>query len=111
MKKLLFSFALALLVSVSTYAQLATFVLDDFENGLVNFTTEIHGNPPASFDYMVVDNPVKTGINTSNKAWEWDRFDTGDNQNWAGFWAALTNPPASSPGTTWSCSPATNPCV
>jgi len=92
MKKLLFSFALALLVSVSTYAQLATFVLDDFENGLVNFTTEIHGNPPASFDYMVVDNPVKTGINTSNKAWEWDRFDTGDNQNWAGFWAALTNP-------------------
>ena len=92
MKKLLFSFALALFVSVSTYAQLATFVLDYFENGLVNFTTEIHCNPPASFDYMVVNNPVKTGINTSNKAWEWDRYDLGvDNQNWAGFWSILTN--------------------
>lgn len=78
--------------TIFAHAQLQTFVLDDFENGLVNFTTEVHGNPPASFDYAVVDNPVKTGINTSNKVWEWDRYDTGDNQIWAGFWATLTNP-------------------
>jgi len=68
----------------------ANIVLDDFENGEVNFTTEVHGNPPSHFDYAVVDNPFKTGINTSNKVWEWKRYDAGtDNKDWAGFWAIL----------------------
>ena len=91
MKKLLFSLALALTVSGTALA-LDNIVLDNFENGLVNFTTEIHGNPPASMNYTVVDNPVKTGINTSNKVWKWTRNDIApDNVNWAGFWAVLTN--------------------
>ncbi|HAQ20288.1 MAG TPA: hypothetical protein DCR40_13815 [Prolixibacteraceae bacterium] len=67
-------------------------VVDDFESGTVSFTTEIHGNPPAHFDYAVVDNPYKTGINTSNKVWEWKRYDAGtENKTWAGFWAVLKN--------------------
>lgn len=70
----------------------ANIVLDDFESGVVSFTTEIHGNPPAHFDYAVVDNPFKTGINTSNKVWEWKRYDAGtENKTWAGFWAVLKN--------------------
>ena len=56
MKKLLFTFALTLMVSASAFA-LDNIVLDNFENGLVNFTTEVHGNPPASMNYTVVDNP------------------------------------------------------
>lgn len=91
MKRLLFSCAIALSLSVSSFA-LDNIVLDNFENGLVNFTTEVHVNPAASMDIAVVDNPYKTGINTSNKVWEWKRFDTSPdaNQPWAGFWAALT---------------------
>ncbi|MBA4408635.1 MAG: hypothetical protein C0397_04345 [Odoribacter sp.] len=67
-------------------------VLDDFESGQVSFTTEVHGNPPSHFDYAVVVNPFKTGINTSNKVWEWKRYDAGaENKDWAGFWAFLVN--------------------
>lgn len=70
----------------------ANIVLDDFENGLVNFTAEVKANPAAHFDYAVVDNPVKTGINTSSKVWEWKRYDAGaDNKVWAGFYATLKN--------------------
>ena len=70
----------------------ANIVLDDFENGEVNFTAEVNGNPPSHFDYAVVDNPFKTGINTSNKVWEWKRYDAGtENKDWAGFWAILKN--------------------
>lgn len=92
MKKLLFTCAIALFVSISSFA-LDNIVLDDFENGLVNFTTEVHVNPAASMDIAVVDNPYKTGINLSNKVWEWKRFDTSPdaNQSWAGFWAILKN--------------------
>ena len=79
-----------LLVTVLTFSAFTlaqeTFVLDNFENGLVNFTEVVNGNPPAHFDYAVVDNPVKAGINTSNKVWEWKRFDAeADNKIWAGF--------------------------
>lgn len=79
----------ALVFSAFTMAQ-ETYVLDNFENGLVNFTDVVNGNPPAHFDYAVVDNPVKAGINTSNKVWEWKRFDAeADNKIWAGFYATL----------------------
>lgn len=70
----------------------ANIILDDFENGLVNFTAEVKANPAAHFDFAVVDNPVKNGINTSNKVWEWKRYDAGtDNKVWAGFYATLKN--------------------
>lgn len=83
-----------LLVTVLTFSAFTmaqeTFVLDNFENGLVNFTEVVNGNPPAHFDYAVVDNPVKAGINTSNKVWEWKRFDAeAENKVWAGFYATL----------------------
>ncbi|ODT56815.1 MAG: hypothetical protein BGP01_11095 [Paludibacter sp. 47-17] len=72
--------------------QLQTFVLDDFENGQVNFTEVVNVNPPAHMDIAVVDNPVKSGINTSSKVWEWRRFDAEtDNKIWAGFYSVLKN--------------------
>lgn len=91
MKKLIFTFFTMLLISMNSFSQLETFILDDFENGQVNFSAEINVNPAASMDIAVVDNPVKDAVNGSNKVWEWKRYDTGDNQKWAGFWAILTN--------------------
>jgi hypothetical protein len=90
MKALISTFFIVLLSLTSLMAQ-ENIVLDDFESGAVGFTTEVHVNPTASFDIAVVDNPVKAGINLSNKVWEWKRHNTGDNQNWAGFWASLKN--------------------
>ncbi|MDP2337518.1 MAG: hypothetical protein Q8N05_13955 [Bacteroidota bacterium] len=86
----IFTFCIALFSMTSLFAQ-ENKVLDDFESGVVSFTTEVHVNPDASFNIAVVDNPYKTGINTSNKVWEWKRNNTGDNQSWAGFWAILKN--------------------
>lgn len=90
MKKLFFTLCIGLFSMTSLFAQ-QNMLLDDFESGQVAFTTEVHINPDASFAISVVDNPVKAGINTSNKVWKWQRLDTGDNQSWAGFWASLTN--------------------
>ncbi|MDP4239809.1 MAG: hypothetical protein Q8904_10120 [Bacteroidota bacterium] len=94
MKNLLLTCLLALAASVTASAQLATFVLDDFENGQVNFSTLLNVNPPATMDFTVVDNPVKAGINTSNKVMKCARFDASPdvNQIWAGFYATLKNP-------------------
>jgi hypothetical protein len=78
-----------LLLSLTNLSAQENIVLDDFESGLVGFTTEVHINPDASFAISVVDNPVKAGIDVSNKVWKWQRLNTGDNQSWAGFWAAL----------------------
>ncbi len=65
-------------------------IIDDFESGVVSFTEEVHANPAAHFDFAVVDNPFKTGINTSNKVWECARYDAEEaNVVWAGFWAVL----------------------
>lgn len=92
MKKTIFTlFSMFFLLTIDGFAQLESFVLDNFENGQVNFTSEVHINPAASMDIAVVDNPVKDAVNSSNKVWEWRRYDTGDNQKWAGFWAILTN--------------------
>lgn len=90
MKRLFFTFALALIASATTFA-LDNIVLDNFEADSVGFTSEVHVNPDASMDIAVVNNPVKAGINTSNKVWEWKRYDMspGTNQSWAGFWAIL----------------------
>ncbi len=92
MKQIFTIVVLAFLMNAFVKADgLATFVLDNFESGAVSFTTEVHVNPAASMDIAVVNNPVKAGINTSNKVWEWARFDvTPDtNQPWSGFWSAL----------------------
>jgi len=92
MKKKIFTLCILLLSFANVFAQaMDDILLDDFESGLVGFTTEVHINPEASFDISVVDNPVIAGINTSAKVWKWQRLDTGDNQTWAGFWASLTN--------------------
>jgi hypothetical protein len=91
MKSTLIIFVLMLLLQTNLNGQ-ATFVLDDFENGLVNFTEVVNVNPPAHMDIAVVDNPVKAGINTSNKVWEWKRYDAeNDNKIWAGFYSLLKN--------------------
>ncbi len=89
MKKIIFTFFIALLSMTNLFA-LDNIVLDDFETGTVSFTTVVNLNPPGSFNATVVDNPYKTGINTSAKVWKWQRLNTADNQSWAGFWAALT---------------------
>jgi len=91
MKQLFTILVMAFFVNAFTMAQdKATFVLDDFENGLVNFTEVVNINPAAHYDIAVVDNPVKAGINTSNKVWEWKRYDAeADNKVWAGFYATL----------------------
>lgn len=92
MKKLIFTFCIGLFSATGLLAQ-QDILLDDFESGQVSFTTEVHVNPAASMDIAVVDNPVKAGVNTSNKVWEWKRYDASPdpNQSWAGFWAILTN--------------------
>jgi hypothetical protein len=91
--KRLFTFCIALFSVTFLYAQ-ADILLDDFESGTVSFTTTVNVNPAASMDQAVVDNPVKAGIDLSNKAWQWKRFDTSPdaNQPWAGFYATLKNP-------------------
>jgi hypothetical protein len=91
MKRLIFTFCIALFSMTSLFAQ-EDILIDDFESGVVSFTTEVHVNPAASMDITVVTNPVKAGINLSDKVWEWKRYDaTPDpNQSWAGFWAILT---------------------
>jgi hypothetical protein len=91
MKTMISTFFIVLLSMTSLFA-LDNILLDDFESGTVSFTTEVKGNPPAHFDYAVVVNPYKTGINTSNKVWEWKRYDAEtDNKIWAGFYATLKN--------------------
>ena len=91
MKTMISTLCIVLFSLTSLFGQ-EDIILDDFESGQVSFTTEVHVNPPAHFDFAVVDNPVKAGINTSNKVWEWKRYDAEtENKIWAGFYAILTN--------------------
>ena len=88
MKQLITTLVMVFMFSTVTMAQ-ATFMLDDFESGTVSFTEVVNINPPAHFDVAIVDNPVKAGINTSNKVWEWKRYDAeAENKIWAGFYSA-----------------------
>ncbi len=91
MKHVFTFLVMAFLFNAVTMGQ-ATFVLDDFENGQVNFTEVVNVNPPAHMDIAVVDNPVKDAVNSSNKVWEWKRYDAeADNKIWAGFYSVLKN--------------------
>ena len=91
MKQLITTVVMVFMFSTVAMAQ-ATFMLDDFESGTVSFTEVVNINPPAHFDVAVVDNPVKAGINTSNKVWEWKRYDAeAEDKIWAGFYSTLKN--------------------
>ncbi len=93
MKRKIFTLCIALFSFAGLLAQsLPDILLDDFESGVVGFTAVVNVNPPAHMDVAIVDNPVKAGINTSNKVWEWKRYDAeADNKIWAGFYATLKN--------------------
>jgi hypothetical protein len=93
MKTMIFTLSITLFSFAGLFAQgLEDILLDDFESGEVSFTEVVNVNPPAHMDVAVVDNPVKAGINTSNKVWEWKRYDAeSDNKIWAGFYATLKN--------------------
>jgi len=93
MKKLLFTCFIALSASVTASAQLTTYVLDNFENGHVNFTKLVNVNPPDNMDTAVVANPAPDAVNSTTKCWKWTRLDAGiNNQPWAGFYATLATP-------------------
>lgn len=65
-------------------------LLEDFEDDEVSFTTMVNINPLGSMEATIVDNPVKAGLNTSNKVWQWKRVaGATESPNWAGFWATL----------------------
>lgn len=70
-------------------SELQTFVLEDFESGVVTFTETVNINPSVEMVAEIVDNPKKDDVNNSNKVWKWTREEV-DNV-WAGFWATLTN--------------------
>ena len=58
-KNLLFSMALICSLPIQAQDQL----IDDFENGKLNFSS--NGGEMGNFQYEVVTNPSKSGINTS----------------------------------------------
>lgn len=62
-------------------------IIENFENGWVNFTPMLNSMESADFD--IVSNPQTNGINTSNYALKITRTVAGSN-SWAGFWANLT---------------------
>lgn len=77
----------------SAFTMAQSYVLDDFENGQVNFTAAVNVNPADNMDTAVVANPAADAVNSTTKCWRWTRLDAGtDNQPWAGFWSTLTTP-------------------
>lgn len=65
-------------------------LLDNFENGQINFTNKININPAGDMQITVVDNPDKTGSNQSNKVLKFKRI--GNTAKWAGFFCTLNQP-------------------
>jgi hypothetical protein len=63
-------------------------VFDNFENGQINFTTQININPTSDMQITVVDNPSKTGANQSNKVLKFQRV--ANTAKWAGFYSTPT---------------------
>lgn len=89
MKRLISTLSIAIFFTAFAFAQ-NDIVLEDFEDGTVDFTTMVNINPEGSMEAAVVDNPVKEGLNTSEKVWEWKRAaGATDSPVWAGFWATL----------------------
>ena len=66
------------------------FVLDNFENGQINFTNQININPTSDMQITVEDNPDKTGSNISNKVLKFKRI--GNAAKWAGFYCTPNVP-------------------
>ncbi|MGE5395240.1 MAG: hypothetical protein ACM3P1_10880 [Candidatus Saccharibacteria bacterium] len=91
MKRIIFTLCMSIF-SLSYVLAQQDILLADFENNTVGFTTMVNINPAGSMEATIVDNPVKAGLNTSNKVWEWKRLPgAAESPNWAGFWATLTN--------------------
>lgn len=91
MKRIIFTLCMSIFAISLVMAQ-QDIVLEDFEDNTVDFTTMVNINPVGSMEATIVDNPVKAGINMSNKVWQWKRVSGAtDSPNWAGFWATLTN--------------------
>ncbi|MEA9411472.1 alpha-L-fucosidase [Flavobacterium sp. PL02] len=65
-------------------------LLDNFENGQINFTNQINTNPPGEMQITVVNNPDKTGSNQSNKVLKLERV--ANTKKWAGFVCNLNTP-------------------
>ena len=65
-------------------------VLDNFENGEINFTNQININPQNEMQITVVDNPDKTGANQSNKVLKFKRV--ANTVKWAGFYCTPNVP-------------------
>ena len=92
MKKIFTLLVIALGISAFTMAQ-TPYLLDDFENGHVNFTDLVNVNPPFNMDTAVVANPAADAVNSTTKCWKWTRLDdVGNNQPWAGFYSTLKTP-------------------
>lgn len=91
MKRIIFTLCMSIF-SISLIMAQQDIMLEDFEDNTVDFTTMVNINPVGSMEATIVDNPVKAGINMSNKVWQWKRVaGATDSPNWAGFWATLTN--------------------
>ncbi|SHG81999.1 glucoamylase family protein [Flavobacterium defluvii] len=65
-------------------------LIDNFENGKINFTDKININPAGDMQITVVDNPDKTGVNQSDKVLKFKRID--NTAKWAGFFCTLKEP-------------------
>lgn len=90
MKRIIFTLCITLF-SLSFVIAQQDILLEDFEDNTVDFTTMVNINPVGSMEATIVDNPVKAGINMSNKVWQWKRVaGATESPNWAGFWATLT---------------------
>lgn len=91
MKRIIFTLCMSIF-SLSFVVAQQDILLEDFEDNAVSFTTLVNINPVGSMEATIVDNPVKAGLNTSNKVWQWKRVASAtESPNWAGFWATLTN--------------------
>ena len=81
-KNLLFSMALICSLPIQAQDQL----IDDFENGKLNFSS--NGGEMGNFQYEVVTNPSKSGINTSEYVLKFKRT-VANTPNWGGYWFDL----------------------
>ncbi len=63
-------------------------VIDNFENGFINFTNCLNSMEGAGFS--IVDNPNSNSLNMSNKVLKITRTVANTN-TWAGFWAPLNS--------------------
>ena len=81
---------LCMLITVIGYATAQNYVIDNFENGKVNFTSSVNVNPDNSGRFEVLANPDNSGENKTANCWKYTRLTISD--DWAGFWSMLSTP-------------------